>query len=408
MRARYVLLGCLAMGCDPTLPDVPTAVATRGPFEVTLSVAGELKATTSLSVFTPALRVDSIKVVDIIEEGSVVQKGDLLVTFDQVSLEREVVASTSKLEVARTKIDQARARHEVKQSDARAEVVGAELGLQRAQMSLTESETVPLVEREGAKLDVIEQEMAIERAKSGLKAAQLEAQAEIQLLELEAEEAERDLRRAEEQIEKAELRAPGDGIVILTKMWKGGSRSPVTAGDTIWGGRAIIELPDLSSMQVIAWVHEVDSALVQLEQPVEVVIDAHPDPAHVGRVSKVADLAVSRNRDEGVKHLKVTIDLEESTSVMKPGMTVRSEILLDRFDDVVSVPIEAVGRRDEESWVWIQGFRGWSEQPVELGAENDTHVVVVSGLDEGTEVALVDPDKFAAGEATSAADEPSP
>jgi multidrug efflux pump subunit AcrA (membrane-fusion protein) len=86
-------------------------------------------------------------------------------------------------------------------------------------------------------------------------------------------------------------------------------------------------------------------------------------------------------------------------------MTVRAELLLEHLDDVISVPIEAIGRRDEDTWVWTSTFRGWRKQPVELGIENDTHVVILSGLEEGAEVALVDPERFSRGEARDAAED---
>jgi HlyD family secretion protein len=400
----FPLLAALLACTSADLGDLPTAVATRGPFELTLSVPGELKAENSVSIAAPELRVDSIKVTEIVEEGTRVEPGDVMVVFDQVALERELASATAELEVSLTKIKQQRSQLAVRLSDAQGEVTRAELGKKRAEMRVTDATSVPLVEREGARLDVIEHEMGIVRARSALESVRLQGEAEIQLLELSAEEAQRRLDAAKEQLEMAVVKAPAAGLVILNEVWKGGSYGTVAVGDTVWGGSSIIELPDLSSMQVIAWVHEVDSSRVAVGQTAKVVVDAYPDPPHTGRVSKVADLAVQRDSYATVKHLKVTIDLDATTPVMKPGMTVRGDLLIERLEDVVSVPIEAIGREEEETWVWVRGYRGWDRHPVTLGRENDTHVVI-EGLEPKTEVALIDPERFARGERPGAAAE---
>ena len=99
-----------------------------------------------------------------------------------------------------------------------------------------------------------------------------------------------------------------------------------------------------------------------------------------------------------MKHLRVEVGLEESTDLMKPGMTVRAEVLVDHADDVVSVPREAVFFRDEEPVVYVRGRGGFEAVPVSLGLRNDIRVVVESGVEEGAEVALVDPEAHDDGE----------
>ena len=103
-----------------------------------------------------------------------------------------------------------------------------------------------------------------------------------------------------------------------------------------------------------------------------------------------------------VKHVKVVASLPETGDIMKPGMTVRSEILVDHVDDALSIPQEAVFVTEERTYVFRKAFRGFEEVDVELGARNDTHVVITAGVQEGDEVALVDPDRFEAGDAAPA------
>jgi HlyD family secretion protein len=392
MLAALLTLGCGGSGDG----GVPTAAVVAGPFDVVLVIPGELEAVRSVTMSTPNLPGQA-KIEWVIDEGSHVQEGDVLVRFADSDLVEKLETAQNELQVAQTKIEQRKAQLAVRLGDLDNDVSNSSLSLERAEMRVTDSETVPRVERENARIDVQAATIAVGRSQAALESARLEGEAELELLRLEAQRAQRTLTSAEEALELAELAAPAPGIVILPPVWKGGSEGPIAAGDTVWRGSGIVELPDLSEMRVEAWVHEVDAAKVAVDQGVQVVIDAHPDPAHAGKVTKVADLAVRRDPEKSVKHLEVGISLDQTTSVMKPGMTVRAEIRVNHLDVALAVPQEAVFYdEDGASFVHVAGFTGFGRVPVKLGIANDRHVVVTDGLEAGDVVALVDPD--AAGE----------
>lgn len=384
---------------------IPTATVTQGPFDVILAVPGELEAVNSVSITAPDLG-RTIKITSIAEEGSRVSEGDVVVEFDQNELLDDLEQAEAKLEVAQTKIAQQKTQLDVRMADLENNVVKAELALERAQMRVSESETVPLVDRESAKIDVRESQLSLDSSRATLEQERLQAQAELQLLELEVRQEELKVQRARERLAKATATAPADGLVILADIWKGGSMGRVQAGDTVWRGSALMSLPDLSEMQVKSWVHEVDAGKVAVGQPVSIVIDAHPDPAWQAEVSKVADLAVKRDGSDVVKHVKIEASLAETAETMKPGMTVRAEILVDHLDEALSIPQEAVFVQGERTYVYREAFRGFDDIDVTLGIRNDTHVVVESGLEAGDVVALVDPERFEAGEPLPAAQAP--
>ncbi len=374
--------------------EIPTTVVERSDFRVQLDIPGELKATESMSVSVPDLRRQA-KVTWIVDEGDRVEEGDLVVTFDDTELVTDLVSSQTSWEIATTKNNQKRAQLKVRLKDLENAVVRARLHLERAQMKVTDSETVPRVDRESARIDVRESTLEVERAEAALESARLEGEAELHLLKLEATREQAKVDAARRRLEQTKLYAPASGLVIKPRVWKGGSRGPVVAGDSIWSGANIIELPDLAEMEVQAWVHEVDAAKIASEMPVTVVIDAFPEPERIGTVSKVADLAVERERNSDIKHLEVTISLAKTDPVMKPGMTVRGEVLLEIVPGVLSVPLEAIVVTPEgANSVHVKDGGGWRRQLVQLGPSNHTHVVVNSGMVEGQVIALIDPSEL--------------
>lgn len=383
----WSLLGCVSGGSD-----LPTFVVERAAFDVTLAIPGELEAVHSVTLSAPDLN-GQIKVTWVVEEGARVKEGDVLVRFDETELQDRIEEAQNTLDVAETKISQRRAALSVRLGDLENGVTSSRLQLQRAQMRLTDSETVPRIEREAARIDVEEAQLSVEKATAALESGKIEGEAELELLRLEAQQAKKQLDLARRALLDATVKAPSAGIVVLPEIWKGGSRGPIAAGDSLWGGSTLVTLPDLSEMQVEAWVHEVDAGKVAVGQPVSVVIDAHPDPQHKGEISKVADLAVKRERAASVKHLQVSVKLDETTPDMKPGMTVRAEIGIDHKEGVLSIPQEAIFYDQDKTYVYRQSFGGWRRADVTLGTTNDTRVIVEGGLDEGDVVALIDPTK---------------
>lgn len=392
-----LLLLWSVLACDSSVDDaLPVSTAERGPFAMTLAVPGELKAVKSEFVSAPNVK-GTLKVTFVKEEGTRVKQGDVLVEFDRSDLEKELESAVSRLRIAETKEAQKVAQLAVRLASANAEVTKAQLELERAKMKVTDSETVPRVERESARIDVQEYTLAVERTRGSLESARLEGEAELELLRLDAEEARSKVRQTEEQLDKLVVTAPAEGLVILTEAWRQGKRGKVTVGDAVWPGNPLMELPDLAKMHVEAWVHEVDAALVKVGQKVDVVVDASAETKWPGTIEKVADLAVKRHEDSTVKHVKITVGLPTIDPSFKPGMTVRAEVLVDSLPDVLAVPREGVFFDGAEAFVWKKGLTGWKRVAVKLGATNDSHVVVVEGVDAGAQIALADPEGAARG-----------
>ncbi|MDP2307663.1 MAG: efflux RND transporter periplasmic adaptor subunit [Pseudomonadota bacterium] len=388
---RVALLAALLGACTGTSADsVPTADVTRGTLAVVLGVPGELEAVKSENVSAPNIR-GGLKITTLAEEGTRVKAGDLLVEFDPSDLMKEMEQAVSRLRIAQTKIAQKQAQQTVKFASARNDIVTAGLDKERAELRVTESETVPRVERESARLDVEESRLAVGRSEAALQSTELEAAAELELLRLEEAEAQAKVDQIERQLDKLVIRATGDGIVLLTEDWRGGTLSKSSVGDSVWPGNAIMELPDLAAMRVEAWVHEVDATQVAVGQRVNVVVDARPETPLQGTVERVSDLAVKRNEASEVKHLELTIALPPTDAALKPGMTVRAEIQVADVPDVLLVPRESVFYDGAEAVVYRSGLSGWKRVPVKLGRTNDSHVVVTEGLEAGDRVALVDP-----------------
>ena len=393
--SRALLWGALAsltltfgVGCGRRVVNdaLPTVTVTRGSVDVTLTVRGEIEAVESVKIVSPG-GYGRLKITELIDEGTVVEAGDLLVRFDTQSIEDDLAEQNDRLASLRADYLTKRTELEGNLADLERGVRQSELALERAELGLTDSEAVARIERERSRLSVEDSRLNLEKAKQDLAAAKATGGVSLQAIESEVTQVMRRKRRIEEMLEKTEIHAPTGGVVILGSTWRGGR---VAEGDEVWGGQTLIELPDLSEMMAVAYVHEMDASQVSEGQAVVMRLDAYPDTQYAGIVAQKASLATEQEEGSKVKSFRVEIDLEETTAEMKPGMTTRCDFQIGRADEVFPVPREAIVVTDEGPVVYMKRGRNPQKINVTLGVQNATHVAV-EGISEGAEIFLGDP-----------------
>jgi HlyD family secretion protein len=194
------------------------------------------------------------------------------------------------------------------------------------------------------------------------------------------------------EVEAAELLdivSPASGTVILVEIEEG---EIVTSGAVSYtSGTTLMTVADLSKMQIKAGVNEVDVGKVRFGQDVSIDVDAYPNITFHGIITHIAPAA----RDEqGVKIFDVEIDIVDSDERLKPGMTANIEIQGDHREGVLTVPVEAVFKKEGRYVAYIMD--GSEEEPVErditVGVSNISLTEIVEGLEEGETVTLYDPE----------------
>ena len=201
--------------------------------------------------------------------------------------------------------------------------------------------------------------------------------------------------QALKELTKASIHAPIPGLVIFNEIPGSGQSRKIQVGDAVWSHQALISLPDISHMLVDTQVREIDVHKVQLGQEVGIKVDAYPDTVFHGSVSLIGSLAQSeRNLPANVKYFEVQVVFDESDERLRPGMTARVDILVDRLDDAVYVPLQAVFEKDGNHVCYIVQERGSEERMVDIGKFNDDVISIHSGISEGERLYLHDPTAF--------------
>jgi RND family efflux transporter MFP subunit len=219
-----------------------------------------------------------------------------------------------------------------------------------------------------------------------------------------------------DSVQRARVTAPMSGVIITKGVELG---ETVTSGVSSFNaGTVLFTLADLRTLLIKVNLNEVDIAKVSVGQPVRITLDAYPQKTFTGRVRFVAPAA---RLLEKIKVFPIEIALDELGDMYRTGMSANVEILGEKKDKAVSVPLEALQRRDGSTVVYRLkddlapklvkdakeglGGRGkylwlsdhWKDYydvvPVSAGIATLERVEILSGL-KGTErVALEDPTK---------------
>jgi HlyD family secretion protein len=142
-------------------------------------------------------------------------------------------------------------------------------------------------------------------------------------------------------------------------------------------------------MQVKTSVHESVQNQISEGLPATIRIDAVNDRSYAGSVKSIGvlpDQGSWHNSDTKMYETYVTID--ENVEQLKPGMTAIVEIHVDRIDDILTVPVQAVQQVDESTFLYVERSGRVQRQEVETGRTNDKLVEINSGVNDNDRVVL--------------------
>ena len=201
-----------------------------------------------------------------------------------------------------------------------------------------------------------------------------------------------------EQLEKCTLRAKKTGLVVYggardDQFYYGGEER-IREGASVRERQAIITIPDLTRMSVNVKIHESYIKKVKKGQKARMTVDAFPDEILTGEVTKLGVLPDSQNRwmNPDLKVYLTTITIDGNHDWVKPGMSVKVEILVNKIENCVYVPVQAISPDGGKQVCFIPRGLKQERREVQVGEFNDEFIEVKSGISEGERVLLRPPE----------------
>ena len=418
-------------GSGTNTADVLTAPVEVGRFVNEVVEAGEVESSSNVEVRceVQSRTSNGTSILEIVAEGTYVQKGDFLARLDDSALQSDLlqqqiacnssetlaVQAKNELEANRLALQEYESgtfRQEVELQESL--VFVAEENQRRAEEYLKYSERLAIrgyvteIQLEGDRFAVEKARKELDVAKSKLEVLKTynkrrmlnRLQADIRIAESKLQSLESShtldmskLANLKLQLEKCVVRAPAAGQVVYANE----ARTRSSSGDiAIAEGRLVRErqimfrLPDPKRMQVMAKINESRIERVKPGMSAKLTLDALSDMVLEGTVRTVSDFPLpNTNVYNTTKEYAAIVEIHVPPHTVRPGMTAEVAIQIEQMDDVVQVPLQAVFERDHRHFCLLQNDGDELElREVQLGPVNEKFAVIRTGLNREDHVVL--------------------
>ena len=412
--SRRVLLPLVAIGivaavaaaavAVPRLPArrdaVPTARVTKGPLKLTVHATGELRAGRTVTMVTPPVG-GMLRIVTLVQTGMPAKSGDIVVEFDPADQQYALEQAKSELDEAEQSIVKMKADAAVQDAQDEVALLTARFDVRRGELDTTANEFIGALEAQKNLLSLEEARRRLAQLLEDVKSRAATNQASLAVSLEKRNKAQLSMQRAQQVIDSLVMRAPFDGVVSLKEnrdasggmIFWGMVLPEYRAGDQISPGRPVADVIQSGRMEVRAKIDESDRLNLVDGQPGVVEVDALPGEKFTARIGQLSGLANRANFFESASVTRlfdVTLQFDTPDPRLKAGGSVRVTLEGKDIPNAIHVPRQAVFDKNGKNYVFVKTGERFEQRDVKVEQRTESRVVL-SGLVEGTEIALVDP-----------------
>ena len=302
-----------------TQEEIALAEVKRGDLTVRSFFRGELRAVRSLTLTAPNLGSQS-QVTKLAPAGALAKRGDLIVELDDS--ERVAALEDDLLEVEQVKeqLKQAETELEIRKLQDDVELTRAAYQVRRAELQVRRNELISAIDARKNELTLEEAKARQQKLQDDIKNRLAQSEAELAVISERLTKAQLDADRERRRIADARVLAPISGLVSILENRSGGrggfgtTTPTVREGDQIPAGLAVAQLLDLSEMELVAQVEEVERANLAEGQEALIRLDALPGKLIHGKIKRLGTTAsINVFRGEATKKFDciLSIDMKE-------------------------------------------------------------------------------------------------
>jgi len=371
-----------------------TATVTRGPFEILVYSTGQLESENSDNITIPAkmndrqIRISSLTITDIVDEGTYVDSGSYVATLDHQAVEEQRKLAMDDLERTLSEYEDSKIDSNLTLSNQRDIIVNSRLDLEEKEIAVQESAyEAPSIQRK-VEMDLDKAKRKLEQVKAAYELITQQETNKVARRFISYKQVRERVDALNELMDDLIIYSPRKGIISYYQYPFGGT---VKTGSRVSQWSPIIAtFPDMNNLVTKTFINEIDIALIKSGQKVKIGIDAFPDKELAGEVVSVANMGqLMPNSDAKVFEIKIKV--EGSDPELRPAMTTSNTIQTNSILDTLFIPIESVFSNDSISFVYLADKKE-TKQIIEPGEENENYIIVRQGLTEGQQIYLTEPE----------------
>ena len=393
----------------PALPErrggLPTARVTRGPLALNVHATGELRAGRTVTMVTPPVG-GMLRIVQLVPTGGAVKAGDVVMEFDPADQLYNLEQARTDLAEAQQEIVKMKADREVQAAQDDVDLLTARYDVRRAELDVMNNEFISAIDAEKNALSLEEAKRRLAQLEQDVKSRSVTNQAAMQVVEEKRNKAELAMQRAQQIIDGLVLKAPIDGVVSVKEnrdaaggffFW-GMTLPEYREGDSVGGGRQVVDIIEAGKMEVRARIEETERDNLAEGQQADVTVDTLPGHTFKAKVGALAGNASRGDFFEPsasvTRLFDITFQFEAQDPRLKAGASAKVLVHGRELESVLHVPRQAVFEKAGKTHVFVRNGDGFEQREVKVVRRTESRMVL-EGIDEGVEIALIDPNAAA-------------
>lgn len=373
---------------EPEKPTTPVYTVVAKPFSINIRGFGEIEATETQKIFSPGRRPMTLSWLR--EENTRVNKGDIIARFDATQIQRALLEE----EYDYLLIEQDRLINDANQQEREKSIV-ADRTFVDYEFDFTSRFAIDDL-RVYSQLEIVDTFANLDflKAKDSFldwKKSSIDKQHSSQLAILNIRKLSIDtkLKQIKQALSSLEVVSEFTGLLIFEKDNRGEKPS---VGQTIFPGRSIAHIPNLSDMQARVFVRANEAIDLQNGQSVDIQLQAFPDRSFVGEVKQVTSFPRSIERGSPVTYIELLVSIiDQDQNKMQPGRKLNVVINVKSPSNELVVPLQALHHNGQKTFVYLRKNNEFVEQEITFGKKNQYFVEIKNGLEEGSVIALSKP-----------------
>jgi HlyD family secretion protein len=379
-------------------PAVPTSRVERGALELTVHMKGELRALRQQAIMAPTVG-GSLRVLAMAEPGATVKQDDVILEFDPADQLYAKEQALSEVLEAEQEVVKRRADTDAQTAQDKVALLTAQSDVRRAELDASvDQDLIPANDYKIRQASLLEAQRMLAQTEQDIQARATVGKAGLAVLEEKRNKAKLAADRAQQNTEMLVIKAPMDGVISVREnrdaaggfFFSGMSLPSYRVGDTVNPGRPVIDIFDVSKMEIRASVNELERTNIQPKQAVLVDSNVGPGPQLKATVKAVSGLGKT-DWAGPLRTFEVTLDLDQADPRLQPGTSVRVVVPGQRVENVLLLPRQAVFEKDGKSVIYERTTAGFEPRTVKVLHRTESRVAI-DGVQENAEVALVNPE----------------
>lgn len=292
-----------------------------------IQASAEIVSLEEIPITPPNIpRTWEYKIEFLARENIVVNKGSVLVKFDDQRLSKTLIERKSAMNAAVKEAEKQKIESTAKLEQLALDLAEAKMNLEKARRKVEISDSSRSnIERKKQRADFIIATELHNQASNRINRHKKLVLVSEQIQQAKINKAQAKVNETERNILQLNIKAPKSGMVTLHKNFDGNKPA---VGDTVFMGAKLLSLTSIEMLAAKAEFDESDTSLVSIGAPVKLTLDAHPERSFAGTITEISQSyrLKSSNNPKVVFDVWATLETIDSDT-MKPGMKATIELL---------------------------------------------------------------------------------